>query len=722
MVGFASRDRGGWQENRHMDEPSKYAVNASEAVRRLMATSPSSFDDSILVEIIEQAVASATEARKRKERKRAARIEAAAQRRLVQMLGASPAVVYSFAASGDYAPIFVSSNIDRVFGYEPSEYMENSNFWRERVHPDDLKWVEAEIARMLGNGAHALEYRFRRKDGSYCWVSDEQNLVCDEGGQPLEIVGSWSDITARREAETAKATAHTRLLNLLAASPAVIYSFEAKGDFRPTFISPNIKEVLGYDPHEYLEHPDFWRSRVHPEDLPAAEAEFNQLMASGRHSVSYRFRRPDGNYCWVNDEWLLVRDENGEPLEVVGSWSDITKRKEADEAAQAMRERADRLLARAPAVIYAFRAKDDFGPTFISKNLNRIFGYASEEYLRDANFWISRVHPDDLTRVNQEFPLLFERDKVSYEYRFRRADGSYCWVGDRLSLVRDAEGQPLEVVGSWSDITTRKLAEEKAAQAHRMILESLRYASRIQAAMLPARQALAGAMHDYFLIWQPRDIVGGDFFWFHRAPHGYYVIVGDCTGHGVPGAFMTLIACGLLDRHLRADAAVTPGVLLSRLHRDLKEMLGQDTASEGDTDDGFEAGVCFVDDAARRMTFAGAHFALWRAMDGTLDEIKGSKPGIGYRRLPLNAAYDEFAIDLIPGQAFYMTTDGLIDQIGGERRRSFGWKRFIAAIGEGLGRPMAEQRDSLLAIHTCHQGEEPRRDDLTVLGFIPLAE
>ena len=120
-------------------------------------------------------------------------------------------------------------------------------------------------------------------------------------------------------------------------------------------------------------------------------------------------------------------------------------------------------------------------------------------------------------------------------------------------------------------------------------------------------------MHDYFLIWEPRDIVGGDFFWFHRTDLGYFIIIGDCTGHGVPGAFMTLIACGLLDRHLRADESPSPGMLLGMLHRDLQMMLGQGGEREGETDDGFEAGVCFVSDAERKLVFAGAHFSLWRA-------------------------------------------------------------------------------------------------------------
>ena len=241
--------------------------------------------------------------------------------------------------------------------------------------------------------------------------------------------------------------------------------------------------------------------------------------------------------------------------------------------------------------------------------------------------------------------------------------------------------------------------------------------------MLPARRTLETIMHDHFLVWEPRDIVGGDFFWFHRTNRGYFIILGDCTGHGVPGAFMTLIACGLLDRHLRTMEEPSPAALLGKLHRDLQTMLGQDTGrdGEGTTDDGFDAGVCFVDPADRSLLYSGARFPLLIGRHGAIEELKGDRSGIGYRRVPADSAFSEVRLDLTGAEAFYMTTDGLIDQVGGERRRSFGRKRAIEILSHHQGVPMAAQRDALVAAFAHHQGEEKRRDDVTVIGFVPLA-
>jgi PAS domain S-box-containing protein len=834
-----------------MTAPQVHAASAVAALRGMLRLSPAEYDDRGVAAIIEGAVADATAEIEALGRRRVEAERAAAQDRLARLLTSSPAVIYSFEAKGNFAPTFVSDNIHRVFGYDPGEYLEHPDFWRKRVHPDDLGRVEAEIGRLFAIGIHSLEYRFRRKDGSYCWVNDEQHLLKDKAGAPVEIVGSWSDITARKEAEAARDAARARLFSLINAAPAVIYSFEARGDFAPTFVSQNIRRVFGYDPGEYLKDPDFWRERVHPGDLARVEAEIVRLFGNGVHSLEYRFRRKDGSYCWVSDEQHLIKDEAGKPLEIVGSWSDMTARKDAEAARDAAHVRLSQLISAAPAVVYAFRAQGDFAPTFVSENIRVVFGYEPAEYLESPDFWRHCVHADDLAGVEAQFDTLFRMGLHTVEYRFLRKDGGYCWVSDEWRLIRDAAGEPVEIVGSWSDVSARKRAqdaqreaqqrlidaietigegfafydaedrlalcntryremlrdggmgevaqgalfediirnaaasgriteanlvgaerwceqrlerhrnpgpplvlrwedgrwiqvserrvggggavavysdltelkenEQRVAKAHRLILDSLHYASRIQSAMLPAREALATVTQDCFLIWEPRDIVGGDFFWLHRSELGYYLIVGDCTGHGVPGAFMTLIACGLLDRHLRTLDNPSPSLLLSLLHRDLQALLGQDQGRDGKTDDGFEAGVCFVSEAERRLVFAGARFSLWRARIGAIEEIRGDKAGIGYRRLPNDVPFSDTAIDLTPGDAFYLTTDGLIEQIGGARRRSFGRKRFSDIIGQRQGSPMAEQREALAAALAQYQGEERRRDDVTVLAFIPLA-
>src|SRR5262249_54798833 len=242
----------------------------------------------------------------------------------------------------------------------PQEYLANPYLWRDRVHPDDVVPINEWVDQIFSPDRRpSIEYRVRRPDGTYFWLHDRQHMIRDDRGTPLEIVGSWTDITERKEAEDARAGAQARLHILLDAAPSVIYSFAASGDFAPTFVSANIKSLLGYEPQEYLEHADFWRNAVHPEDLAEVEANQEQLFRSSQHAAEYRFRKKDGGYCWVSDEQHLIRDEDGNPLEVVGSWSNVDKRKEAERAllaTQAELEKASRAALEASEAKSAFLA------------------------------------------------------------------------------------------------------------------------------------------------------------------------------------------------------------------------------------------------------------------------------------------------------------------------------------------------------------------------------
>ena len=146
---------------------------------------------------------------------------------------------------------------------------------------------------------------------------------------------------------------------------------------------------------------------------------------------------------------------------MVGSWSDISERKEAEADTAAAHARINHILSSSPAVLYSFEATGDYNPTFVSENLRKVFGYEPSEYLEDRNFVPDRIHPDDAARIGNDLSHLFEKDHLINEYRFRHKDGSYHWVSDELRVIYDDAGKPAEIVGSWSDITARKQVKGK---------------------------------------------------------------------------------------------------------------------------------------------------------------------------------------------------------------------------------------------------------------------
>ncbi|CCQ73617.1 SpoIIE family protein phosphatase [Magnetospira sp. QH-2] len=248
------------------------------------------------------------------------------------------------------------------------------------------------------------------------------------------------------------------------------------------------------------------------------------------------------------------------------------------------------------------------------------------------------------------------------------------------------------------------------------ISESIHYASRIQRSVLPTTEVMARAFADHFVLWEPRDVVGGDIYWCGRWGDGVLILLGDCTGHGVPGAFMTLIAIGAIERAKPDLAAGDVSTLIQRVNQYVQTTLGQDS-HRGESDDGLELGACFVNTAARTLTYSGARFDLFVVDRDEVLEIKGTKKGIGYRGIDYAQRYDLHNLQIRDDCRYYLTSDGLIDQIGGERRRSFGKKRFRALLRSVAQSPMSEQSHRILQALADFQGAEKRRDDVSVIGF-----
>jgi PAS domain S-box-containing protein len=266
------------------------------------------------------------------------------------------------------------------------------------------------------------------------------------------------------------------------------------------------------------------------------------------------------------------------------------------------------------------------------------------------------------------------------------------------------------------DVTERKLAENELARAHDLITESLGYASRIQRALLPPPATLAQHFTDHFVVWDPKDIVGGDMVWLRELGDRFLIAVADCTGHGAPGAFMTMIATGALDQALSESRDAAPADLLERMHRIVRSSLSQDGA-EGESDDGLEMGLCVISPGADSLTFAGARFSLFRVDDGEVEEIKGDRSGMGCRRVPNDQRFETREVAIGPTSAFYMWSDGLVDQIGGAKRRSFGKRRVLSVLRDYHRMPMAAQHAQIIRDFEEYHHGESRRDDLTLVGF-----
>jgi serine phosphatase RsbU (regulator of sigma subunit) len=262
-----------------------------------------------------------------------------------------------------------------------------------------------------------------------------------------------------------------------------------------------------------------------------------------------------------------------------------------------------------------------------------------------------------------------------------------------------------------------RMVSDLQAEKNRQIMHSIEYASVIQRAMLrSSREALAVMEQDATLVWQPRDVVGGDFYHFAQHEDGWFGAIADCTGHGVPGAFMTLIASASLTQALQQLGPRDPSALLATINASVKAMLGQ-SGGISESNDGLDLACFWVDRRGHSLTYAGARMPLHLLAPDATDALTLAplRLGIGYADSPLDQCWPATTLPLQPGSLLFATTDGLIDQIGGPRRTSFGKRRALARLTESRAAPTAAFCAQLSEDLARWQGDELRRDDLTFL-------
>ena len=355
---------------------------------------------------------------------------------------------------------------------------------------------------------------------------------------------------------------------------------------------------------------------------------------------------------------------------------------------------------------------------YVNPMFSNLSGYSEDEVIGETPSIINSEHMDK--NIYQAIgKAINEGGNWSGELLNKNKDGQLYWVSSSISAIKDISGEVTNYIGFNQNITEQKVLQQQRDKAYDLISSSIKYASRIQRSILPYPDEMRSLLPNHFVCWEPRDVVGGDFYWCRSwGGKGVVTILGDCTGHGVPGAFVTLISYGAF---VQALSVIKPGNaagLISLMHTIIQQLLGQDKG-QGESDDGLELGVCYLPNEGEQVTFSGARFSLFYQDHHNSDvvEIKGDRKGVGYRNTPTNIAFTNQFIKMVPYRRFFMTTDGLVDQVGGEKGRGFGKKRFVNILKELQGVPMQDLGCQLYTALNNYQGDQIRRDDVSMIGF-----
>ncbi|AEY00910.1 HAMP domain-containing protein 1 [Oceanimonas sp. GK1] len=313
------------------------------------------------------------------------------------------------------------------------------------------------------------------------------------------------------------------------------------------------------------------------------------------------------------------------------------------------------------------------------------------------------------------------------------ADGSYevslpAPSGDEIGDLSRAFGVMVDKVRSHTEELEQKVqsrtqaleqANRQMRQAHQQINDSIDYASLIQKAILPDRQLTRVLGEHHFVLWHPRDVVGGDFYLFQPGEQGRFLVgVVDCAGHGVAGALMTMLARAALDHAVREHGMDSPAAILQLADQTLRGML-QDCELPRGLATTMDAGLAYLDPVAQRLVFAGAKMSLYCSDGDTVEEHRGQRRSLLDRRPGI---FEDRVLPVHHDQVYYLSTDGYLDQAGGAKGFGLGGSRFRELLRTHAGLPLAEQAEALKEALDQYRGDHAQRDDITLLAFRMDAE
>lgn len=356
---------------------------------------------------------------------------------------------------------------------------------------------------------------------------------------------------------------------------------------------------------------------------------------------------------------------------------------------------------------------------YVSKSAQQLLGYDSQDLLGNAWWEMTRFSKPEGELVKRKILKSFSNQSIatqSFEHKLKTSAGGEKWVKWNISSLNEDQ-----LIGIGYDVTDNKVNEKKMLESNKQLLEqnkdikdSIHYAQRIQQSILQTPQLLKQHFEDSFLLYKPKDIVSGDYYWFYEDTVYKYVAVVDCTGHGVPGAMMSMVANSIFKEVFMNRKIAEPALILKALDEELEKAININ--HDATFNDGMDVALIRVDKSDNELAFAGAFRSVLISKKNEIIELKGSRYPIGFYS-GVEKEFETQFIQLQKNDSVYLFTDGFIDQFGGERNKKLNKTNFKDLLRTIYDMSMEEQEAFLEYSFNNWKQDLDQTDDVLVVGI-----
>ena len=472
------------------------------------------------------------------------------------------------------------------------------------------------------------------------------------------------------------------------------------------------KENLSYD--EFLNMiPEKERYLINTEFM-------NSIKEKREYSITHEIILKNNKIKVLEEKGKHFYDNFGVHIKSIGYSYDITEKYQADKLKDEIikqNKKFEKLFNKFDENVIASTTNLNGIITYTTKAFCEISGYSKNELIGSPQSIVR--HPCSSSETFKELWNTIKNGDIWYgELKNKNKDGSYYWVYAVIYPEYDENNKVFEYSAIRQDITSQKRLEE----LNKNIQSSIEVASFIQESILPTNNFINSCFSDKFIIWEPKDTVGGDIYFLEklRNTEECLLMVIDCTGHGVPGAFVSMLIKAIEKQITQKlidnpKEQINPGEILQSFNRELKEILKQKKRNLA-SNVGFDGGIIYYNKKEKIIRYAGASNTLIYYDKKEIRTIKGDRHSIGYKNSDIDYEFRNHEIKVEKGMKFYLFSDGYIDQIGGDKNHSFSKRRTINIIDKNKDKPMNQQKEILLEELKNYQGAMERIDDVTFLA------